>query len=616
MVKKVRRENKRVKSPASNGRKRKNGRAKSSRVQAAVLPVVFVALGALGVWQCMGDDASSPLEPLKTVPAKVDVGNGRQADPTIVNESELLENAQLAKPSEAELEEAGEPNEERTIEAAGEELEEPEASSEAVIEDQYPMHAVAYHFHSQILEKPELDARVLAYARRGTTFSVSRRVSTKSCARGWHEIRGGGFICDGKGFNVAKEPVSFEPAPRDARLNEALPYDYRYIKRNGVAEFWKIPDATELAHAKAVFEGQTKRNEAGPTDRADEKKEDDSQNADLSKDNQLQKALDNAKSLASPAERAEMDSETDEAADESAELTDAPLQVDTAEGPEESDDDPLKMPPYVHLRMNKGYFVSVNNTLNVDGANWQQTIRGRYIDAAELYPANPSKFEGVLLSRQMKLPLAFVVSDGVRLLTQEASNGPLKNGGPVKRYDAFLIRGKIQRNNREYVEVANGKFIFKRAVGIASLVTPPSGVGEDERWVDVNLTEQTLVAYEGATPVFATLISSGRDGYETPKGEFRIYNKHVSITMDDPDAGEDSYSIEDVPWTQYFEEGFALHAAFWHDRFGRVRSHGCINLSPADARRLFFWTGPHLNEGMHGVFATAQNPGTRVVIHD
>jgi len=85
--------------------------------------------------------------------------------------------------------------------------------------------------------------------------------------------------------------------------------------------------------------------------------------------------------------------------------------------------------------------------------------------------------------------------------------------------------------------------------------------------------------------------------------------------MDDPDGGDDAYSIEDVPWTQYFKEGYALHTAFWHDRFGKVHSHGCINMAPSDARRIFFWTEPSINQAYHGVIATEHNPGTRIIIH-
>ena len=83
-----------------------------------------------------------------------------------------------------------------------------------------------------------------------------------------------------------------------------------------------------------------------------------------------------------------------------------------------------------------------------------------------------------------------------------------------------------------------------------------------------------------------------------------------------------AYSIEDVPWIMYFDGSYALHGAFWHANFGHPMSHGCINLSPADARELFGWTEPHLPDGWHGVFATGpaekdgQGLGTRVVIHE
>jgi lipoprotein-anchoring transpeptidase ErfK/SrfK len=117
--------------------------------------------------------------------------------------------------------------------------------------------------------------------------------------------------------------------------------------------------------------------------------------------------------------------------------------------------------------------------------------------------------------------------------------------------------------------------------------------------------------------VFATLVSTGKPGHETPTGLYRIQSKHVSTTMDD-DASEDgAYSIEDVPWTMYFHGNYALHGAFWHYTFGRVRSHGCVNLAPADARWLFQWSSPTLPASWHGIFADPrQNPGTFVFIEE
>jgi hypothetical protein len=66
----------------------------------------------------------------------------------------------------------------------------------------------------------------------------------------------------------------------------------------------------------------------------------------------------------------------------------------------------------------------------------------------------------------------------------------------------------------------------------------------------------------------------------------------------------------------YFEGSYALHGAFWHNNFGHEQSHGCVNLAPLDAKRLFFWTEPLLPQGWHGAIAPKERPGTRVVVHE
>jgi hypothetical protein len=155
----------------------------------------------------------------------------------------------------------------------------------------------------------------------------------------------------------------------------------------------------------------------------------------------------------------------------------------------------------------------------------------------------------------------------------------------------------------------------------------PKDVGPDDVWVDVSLYKQALVLYRGRTPTFATLISSGAGGKNknTPWGSYRVYQKHVSSRMEAPekpaekegDEAEHAYRFDDVPYVQYVVGGIALHAAFWHDRFGVPVSHGCINLSPRDAQYVFGKTLPAMPEGWHGL-----NPGkgavpmgTMVVIH-
>ena len=113
-------------------------------------------------------------------------------------------------------------------------------------------------------------------------------------------------------------------------------------------------------------------------------------------------------------------------------------------------------------------------------------------------------------------------------------------------------------------------------------------VGANEKWIQVNLTTQQLNAYEGKTVVFSTPISSGLPQWATVTGQFRIYYRLPSQTMDGRRLGFD-YVTENVPFVQYFYQDFALHGAFWHNNFGEPMSHGCVNLSVADSEWLYNW---------------------------
>jgi lipoprotein-anchoring transpeptidase ErfK/SrfK len=112
---------------------------------------------------------------------------------------------------------------------------------------------------------------------------------------------------------------------------------------------------------------------------------------------------------------------------------------------------------------------------------------------------------------------------------------------------------------------------------------PPSTISE-ARWIDVNLTEQSLTAYEGSVPVHTTLVSTGLPNTPTPVGQFRIW---IKLRYDDM-AGP-GYYIEDVPYVMYFHGGYGLHGVTWHGNFGHPMSHGCVNLPTSEAEWLFDW---------------------------
>lgn len=129
-----------------------------------------------------------------------------------------------------------------------------------------------------------------------------------------------------------------------------------------------------------------------------------------------------------------------------------------------------------------------------------------------------------------------------------------------------------------------------------------------EKKIVINLSQQRLYAYEGDCLVFYTKVSTGLPSMPTPTGTFRIYQKLRITRMRGP-----GYDTPDVPFTQFYSGSYALHGAYWHNDFGQVRSHGCVNLSLGDAEWLFNWTLPQLPENENSIFS---DNGTVVEIQE
>lgn len=143
-----------------------------------------------------------------------------------------------------------------------------------------------------------------------------------------------------------------------------------------------------------------------------------------------------------------------------------------------------------------------------------------------------------------------------------------------------------------------------------------------DRWIEVDISEQKLKAWEGNTLFLETPISSGLPGTPTPIGEFRVWLK-LRFTKMEGGRGRYYYYLPNVPYTMFFQNesvpnwrGYGLHGTYWHNDFGTRRSHGCVNLPTPIAERIFYWVGPVLPDGKRSVNASADNPGTRIVIHE
>jgi LysM repeat protein len=167
----------------------------------------------------------------------------------------------------------------------------------------------------------------------------------------------------------------------------------------------------------------------------------------------------------------------------------------------------------------------------------------------------------------------------------------------VQEGDTLAFIAKAQNSTVELLMQANGLpnsgFIYpgqrlriqqapapapENVFGVAG--APPDG----RRWIQIDLSDQTLTAWQGDVAVLNTTISSGKDATPTVVGDFAIQTKYESQDMEG-----DDYFLPGVPWVMYFHEGFAIHGAYWHANFGYPTSHGCINMRIPEAEALFHW---------------------------
>lgn len=256
--------------------------------------------------------------------------------------------------------------------------------------------------------------------------------------------------------------------------------------------------------------------------------------------------------------------------------------------------------------LGRGFGLAIVERQRVRGVDFARTLAGLWVPTRELGFANPSDFVGVEL-------------EGVRPLASLAwvlrANAPLRDApsGRVVERASRHQRLRVVETRGEWLGLDDGRWIARRDVNRPSEAPPPSQVGEGERWIDVELRSQTLVAYVGTRPVYATLVSTGR-GSSTRRGVFRVWVKLAESDMDDLEREDvsENYAIQAVPWVQYFDGSIGLHAAFWHDGFGAPRSHGCVNLAPRDARWVFGFTQPALPPGWDAILPTEREPGTLV----
>lgn len=513
------------------------------------------------------------------------------------------------------------------------------------------VHGLASFEVVTIYTEPNLTSTKLGYLRFGHRTMVGPKVPDQGegCPKGWHQLPAGGYACASKGLTVdaAKEPYMYHPPPRP-RIEEPMPYDYGAVARDGTETWWRPADALErelaaekyrilqeqlaeaeaAAVAAAIAAGNpppaTKKAPKKPPAAApaDDGAADDGAAADEPKpDAPALPSLDEPDEPAEPA----APPTAEELAEQRRKAEEAKIKAEEERvRKEEERKERLakmnKLPLHPeHPFLERGFTITTALKVSDQGKTWWRTSRGGYLDAGKI--ARKGKPEivqlGVVLPEGTGFPFGFV--DDKAAVFKKNEDGRLQFVRSLPRRTFVGGTEEVVLDGKPYVHTAEDTYVKVSDLRMAVPQPVPEDLGGIDRWIDVELGKQLLVAYEGERPVFTTLVSTGRKGtkdepFETPKGTFRVQTKHISSSMDGNTASDGNYSIQDVPWAMFFHGNYALHGAFWHNGFGSRRSHGCINLAVGDARWLFWWVGPNLPEGWHGAAAREGSPGSVVVV--
>ncbi|HEU4538376.1 MAG TPA: L,D-transpeptidase, partial [Polyangiaceae bacterium] len=405
----------------------------------------------------------------------------------------------------------------------------------------------------------------------------------------WYAIEPRGYVCvDGVGATLdANDPVLVGLRPFAPRLDRAAPY--RYGESRGTPRYRTLPTPAEQREREsdlgarllglAAIEGEGVV-AAGPF-----------------------RGIDRTPAPAGPPLLPPLPPTLQQARDELTELSTASWSYEASEG----------------------------------GRSWLLTGDFAWVPKDRIAPYPPDAFRGVELGDGASLPLAFFRGKDRPKYRRREDGGFEPTGEAWARLSHVGLTGASERG-------AQGLFLETKDAGLYVLSTDavvpatreltPWGarVGEPDTtgrapagrgtWIDSSIEGGWLLAYEGTRAVYATLVSPGRGGKpkgdrptletaSTPTGRFSINGKFATATM----ATKREFVHSDVPWSLTFSGPYAIHGAYWHDRWGEKMSAGCVNVSVEDGRWLFHWSEPALPEGWHGVrWEPSEGPTTQLFL--
>jgi len=231
-------------------------------------------------------------------------------------------------------------------------------------------------------------------------------------------------------------------------------------------------------------------------------------------------------------------------------------------------------------------YISFTSQVDVEGRHYVMLKSGEWMRAS---PAGYTTYQGLQFREGPRNDFGWIVDQAeIRAAPGYASPVLAKT---LPREASIQIFDTQEMDGTQWYMIGLNEWVehrYARKVDVRS--EAPEGI-DNNRWIDIDLYQQTLTAYEDGKVVFATLIASGVDPFWTRPGLFKVYQKKPLETMSGAFEADksDYYYLEDVPWTMYFDQARALHGAYWRAWYGFPGTHGCVNLSIGDAAWLYQW---------------------------
>lgn len=232
-------------------------------------------------------------------------------------------------------------------------------------------------------------------------------------------------------------------------------------------------------------------------------------------------------------------------------------------------------------------YVTMVNQANIGGTSFVQMDTGEWVQATPHYSYNT--FQGLEFTRTPKNDFGWTVNP-TPSYTGPGFKYPVTDKN-YEKYALYQVYNVAEADGYEWYEVGPDEWINSlkgRRVPVDA--TRPEGVKGD-RWIKIDLYNQVLSIYEKGQLKFASLIASGRDPFFTQPGVFKIYKTYETVTMQDSYEADrsDYYQLQGIPWAMFYDRNTAIHGIYWPAMLGFPQSHGCVNMTPGDAKWIYDW---------------------------